>query len=154
MEGMFVEAFSDLKKHFNKYLNSLENPFWQASNEHITHLDKEIQGMINQLENMPKGQSDATIIEENIRKLLKQRIEEVWKVAVIDDFETKNTKLKNELMKYKKAPQQFNGELFRKVVDHITLLSEDRISFQFINGIVIKKDYEKIQVEKIPTENS
>jgi hypothetical protein len=143
METMFVEAFSDLKKHFGEYIKNVENPFKQATNEAITRLDKEIKGMINQLENMPEGQSDAMIIEENIRKLLKQRTEEVWKVAVIDDFETRNTKLENELMKYKKPPQEFNGELFRKVVDHITLLSEDRILFHFINGIVIEKVYEK-----------
>jgi hypothetical protein len=61
----------------------------------------------------------------------------------VDDFETRNTKLENELMKYKKPPQEFNGELFRKIVDHITLLSEDRILFHFINGIVIEKVYEK-----------
>ena len=64
----------------------------------------------------------------------------MWKVAVIDDFEARNTKLKNELMKYKKAPKEFNGELFRKVVDHITLLGQGRISFHFINGIVIEKN--------------
>ena len=44
----------------------------------------------------------------------------------------------------KMAPQEFNGELFRKVVDHITLLNEDRLLFQFINGIVIEKDYGEI----------
>jgi len=143
LEAMFVEVFSDLEKHFNQYIKDLENPFRQASNDTITRLDKEIQGMINELKNIFKGQSDSMIIEENIRKLLKQRTEEVWKSAAIDDFETRNTKLKNELMKYKKAPQEFNGELFRKVVDHITLLSENRILFQFINGIVIEKDYGK-----------
>jgi hypothetical protein len=84
VETMFVEAFSDLKKHFGEYIKNVENPFKQATNEAITRLDKEIKGMINQLENMPEGQSDAMIIEENIRKLLKQRTEEVWKVAVID----------------------------------------------------------------------
>lgn len=143
MEAMFVEVFGDLKEHFNKYIEKVENPFKQATNEAITRLDKEIQGMINQLENMTEGHSDAMIIEENIRKLLKQRTEEVWKVAVIDDFESRNIKLENELKKYKKAPQEFNGELFRKVVDYITLLSEDKILFQFINGIVIEKVYQK-----------
>jgi hypothetical protein len=145
VEAMFVEAFSDLKKHFDKYIKDLENPFRPAINGTIIRLDKEIQGMINQLENMPEGQSDSMIIEENIRRFLKQRTEEVWKAAVIDDFETKNIKLENELMKYKKAPQEFNGELFRKVVDHITLLKEDSLLFQFINGIVIEKDCGKTQ---------
>ena len=65
----------------------------------------------------------------------------MWKVAVIDDFEARNTKLKNELMKYKKAPKEFNGELFRKVVDHITLLGQGKILFHFINGIVIEKEF-------------
>ena len=50
---------------------------------------------------MPKDQSDSMIIEENIRKLLKQKTEEVWKIACVDDFEVKNTKLKSEIMKWK-----------------------------------------------------
>jgi len=143
VEAMFVEAFSELKKHFSKYIKNLENPFKQASNEAITSLDKEIQGMIDQLENLPQDKSHSMAIEENVRKLLKQRAEEVWKVSGIDDFEARNIKLKNELMKYKKAPPEFNGELFRKVVDHITLLNQGRVVFQFINGIVIEKDYGK-----------
>lgn len=143
MEAMFVEVFGDLKEHFNKYIEKVENPFKQATNGIITSLDKEIQKMINQLENMHGGKSDAMIIEENIRRLLKQRTKEVWKAAVIDGFEARNIKLKNELMKYKKVPQEFNGKLFRKVVDHITLLSEGRILFQFINGIMIEKVYQK-----------
>ncbi len=79
------------------------------------------------------------IIEENIRRLLKQRTAEVWKIACVDDFEAKNTKLKYELMKFKKKPQEFDGELFRKVIDHVTFLSKDRIVFHFINGIEIEK---------------
>ena len=59
MEAMFVEAFSELKKHFNKYIKNVEDPFRQASNDAITLLDKEIQGIIYKLENMPEGQSDA-----------------------------------------------------------------------------------------------
>ncbi|QNU66524.1 recombinase family protein [Ruminiclostridium herbifermentans] len=139
-ETKFVEALWEVKKHFDKYVGNLENPFKLATNQTISQLDTKIQKLINQLESLPKDQSDSMIIEENIRKLLKQRTEEVWKIAGIDDFEHKNTKLKNELMKLKKKPQEFDGEIFRKVIDHVTFLSKDRIVFHFINGIEIEKD--------------
>lgn len=139
-ETKFVEALWEVKKHFDKYVENLENPFKSATNQTISQLDTKIQKLINQLESLPKDQSDSMIIEENIRRLLKQRTEEVWKIAGIDDFEHKTAKLKNELMKLKKKPKEFDGELFRKVVDHITFLSKDRIVFHFINGIEIEKD--------------
>ena len=139
-ETEFVEALCEVKKHFDKYVENLENPFKPATNQTISQLDTQIQKLINQLESLPKDQSDSMIIEENIRKLLKQRTEEIWKIAGIDDFEHKTAKLKNELMKLKKKPQEFDGEIFRKVIDHVTFLSKDRIVFHFINGIEIEKD--------------
>lgn len=139
-ETKFVETLWEVKKHFDKFIENLENPFKSATNQTISQLDTQIQKLINQLDSLPKDQSDSMIIEENIRKLLKKRTEEVWEIACVDDFEAKNTKLKNELMKCKKKPQEFDGEIFRKVIDHVTLLSKDRIVFHFINGIEIGKD--------------
>jgi hypothetical protein len=140
VESKFVEALCEVKKHFDKYVEKTENPFKPATNQTISKLDKEIQKMINNLEILPKGQSEAMTIEENIRKLLKQRTSEVWKIADINDFEHRTAKLKNELMKCKKKPREFDGEIFRKVIDHVTFLSKDKIVFHFINGIEIKKD--------------
>lgn len=120
-------------------IKGLENIVEKEINKKINY---EFKNIYNQLSVGIKVEKIKEI-ENNIyelEKLIFERSAEKYKTLEIDDYKYQTNKLE-EILKNQSQIRKFDQELFNKIIKRVIIFLDERIEFEFINGVKIEEKY-------------
>ncbi|MCQ4936045.1 recombinase family protein [Anaerotignum propionicum] len=93
---------------------------------------REIENQIHQFE------EDEDFSSKELAVLIFKRAELTYSTSKIDDYEVQTQKIK-EMLIGKDLLTEFHEELFKEMIDKITIYQDGKVETQFINGLIISE---------------
>ncbi|WP_410496791.1 recombinase family protein [Cellulosilyticum sp. ST5] len=131
LEQLFIQVFAEF---YNKFESLEKVPVKKESTKTSYELLK-VDLVIKE------ALQESTPNTQMILDLLDRRVKEIWDHTVLDDYEEESAKLRELLYEIKEVPQEFDGNLFNKVIKQVTLFPSGKVDFVFLNNIVLHKNY-------------
>ena len=136
----------------------IENAFLSATNKIISRkwmLDKEkkkepprITLEIRKLEERIKElEEEEYFSSKELSELIFKRAKAYYSIAKIDDYNYNTGKIKEALAE-KEQLTEFEEDLFINIIKQIVIYKDGRILVEFINGITMEEDHEKMREDE------
>lgn len=84
---------------------------------------------------------------KELSELIFKRAKAYYSIAKIDDYDYSTEKIKS-LLAEKEQLTEFDEDLFKTIIKQIVIYKDGRILVEFINGITMEEDYEKIREDE------
>jgi len=84
---------------------------------------------------------------KELSELIFKRAKAYYSIAKIDDYDYNTEKIKS-LLTEKEQLTEFDEDIFMAIIKQIVIYKDGRIIVEFINGITMEEDYEKIRKDE------
>lgn len=116
-------------------IKGLENVAVKDISEEIDYMyDK----LLSEIEDLEEENIETNI--KDIEKLIFEKATAKYKTLKIDDYKYQTKKL-DKILKEQKQLEEFDEELFNKIIKKVIIFLDERIEFELINGVRIETNY-------------
>lgn len=131
---------SELEDEFIASVNYLISRMWileRNKKKKKSRTNMEIRSLEERIKELEEKGLQSS---KELSSLIFKRARAYYDISQIDDYDYMTEKIKEELRDRKKLIE-FDGELFKKIIDKIRIYKNGNIEVEFINGIILEEDY-------------
>lgn len=131
---------SELEDEFIASVNYLISRMWileRNKKKKKSRTNMEIRSLEERIKELEEKGLQSS---KELSSLIFKRARAYYDISQIDDYDYMTEKIKEELRDREKLIE-FDGELFKKIIDKIRIYKNGNIEVEFINGIILEEDY-------------
>ena len=131
---------SELEDEFIASVNYLVSRMWileRNKKKKKSRTNMEIRSLEERIKELEEKGLQSS---KELSSLIFKRARAYYDISQIDDYDYMTEKIKEELRDREKLIE-FDGELFKKIIDKIRIYKNGNIEVEFINGIILEEDY-------------
>ena len=98
-------------------------------------------------ERIKELEDEEQFSSKELSELIFKRAKACYSISKIDDYACNTEKMRQALSR-KEELMEFNEELFSTIIKQILVYRDGRIIVEFINGITMEEDYEKVRKDE------
>lgn len=137
----------DIETAFISATNKILSTKWMLDKDKKKELPR-ITLEIRKLEEQIKEiEEEEHFSSKELSELIFKRAKAYYSIAKIDDYDYNTEKIKQALPK-KEQLTEFDEDLFKTIIKQIVIYKDGRILVEFINGITMEEDHEKIREDE------
>lgn len=131
---------SELEDEFIASVNYLISRMWILERNKKKKKSRTNMEIRNLEERIKELEEKGLQSSKELSSLIFKRARAYYDISQIDDYDYMTEKIKEELRDRKKLIE-FDGELFKKIIDKIRIYKDGNMEVEFINGIILEEDY-------------
>lgn len=131
---------SELENEFIASVNYLMSRMWileRNKKKKKSRTNMEIRSLEERIKELEEKGLQSS---KELSSLIFERARAYYDISQIDDYDYMTEKIKEELRDREKLIE-FDGELFKKIIDKIRIYKNGNIEVEFINGIILEENY-------------
>lgn len=131
---------SELEDEFIASVNYLISRMWileRNKKKKKSRTNMEIRSLEERIKELEEKGLQSS---KELSSLIFKRARAYYDISQIDDYDYMTEKIKEELRDKEKLIE-FDGELFKKIIDKIRIYRNGNMEVEFINGIILEEDY-------------
>ena len=131
---------SELEDKFIASVNYLISRMWILERNKKKKKSRTNMEIRNLEERIKELEEKGLQSSKELSSLIFKRARAYYDISQIDDYDYMTEKIKEELRDREKLIE-FDGELFKKIIDKIRIYINGNIEVEFINGIILEENY-------------
>lgn len=131
---------SELEDEFIASVNYLISRMWILERNKKKKKSRTNMEIRNLEERIKELEEKGLQSSKELSSLIFKRARAYYGISQIDDYDYMTEKIKEELRDREKLIE-FDGELFKKIIDKIRIYINGNIEVEFINGIILEENY-------------
>lgn len=131
---------SELEDKFIASVNYLISRMWILERNKKKKKSRTNMEIRNLEERIKELEEKGLQSSKELSSLIFKRARAYYDISQIDDYDYMTEKIKEELRDREKLIE-FDGELFKKIIDKIRIYKNGNIEVEFINGIILEENY-------------
>lgn len=131
---------SELEDEFIASINYLISRMWILERNKKKKKSRTNMEIRNLEERIKELEEKGLKSSKELSSLIFKRARAYYDISQIDDYDHMTEKIKEELRDREKLIE-FDGELFKKIIDKIRIYKNGNMEVEFINGIILEEDY-------------
>ena len=131
---------SELEDEFIASVNYLISRMWILERNKKKKKSRTNMEIRNLEERIKELEEKGLQSSKELSSLIFKRARAYYDISQIDDYDYMTEKIKEELRDREKIIE-FDGELFKKIIDKIRIYKNGNIEVEFINGIILEENY-------------
>lgn len=131
---------SELEDEFIASVNYLISRMWILERNKKKKKSRTNMEIRNLEERIKELEEKGLQSSKELSSLIFKRARAYYDISQIDDYDYMTEKIKEELRDREKFIE-FDGELFKKIIDKIRIYKNGNIEVEFINGIILEENY-------------
>lgn len=137
----------EIENIFISAVNKVLSRMWMLDKEKKKESLKITMEIRNIEEQIKELEEEEQFFSKELSGLIFKRAKAYYSITKIDDY-AYNTEKMRQVLSRKEELMEFNEELFSTIIKQILVYRDGRIIVEFINGITMEEDYEKVRKDE------